>query len=46
MVVKKAEIMGSLGEKNVLDLKINELQELQKDYVKLEMRLQECIGRG
>lgn len=46
MTSKKAEIMGCLGEKNMLDTKINELQELQKDYVKLEMRLQECNGRG
>lgn len=44
---KKATIMKILelgGEKAALDAMINELQELQKDYVKLEMRLE--ISRG
>lgn len=47
IAVKKAEIMKVLemgGEKVTLDEMINDLQELQKDYVKMEMRLE--ISRG
>lgn len=45
---KKAEIMKVLesgGDKATLDDMINELQELQKDYVKLEMRLETSRGK-
>ena len=45
---KKAEIMKVLetgGEKSVLDEMINELQELQKDYVKMEMRVESFRGK-
>lgn len=44
---KKAKIMKILemgGEKSALDKMINDLQELQKDYVKLEMRLESSRG--
>lgn len=44
---KKAKIMKILemgGEKTALDQMINELQDLQKDFVKLEMRFE--ISRG
>lgn len=46
---KKAEIMKILetgGKKSTLDEMINELEELQKDYVKLEMRLEASRGRS
>jgi kinesin family member 16B len=46
---KKAEIMKILemgGEKAALDEMINELQELQKDYVKMEMRLENSRGKS
>lgn len=45
---KKAEIMKILetgGRKSALDDMINELEELQKDYVKLEMRLETSRGK-
>lgn len=45
---KKAKIMKMLemgGEKLTLDAMINELQELQKDYVKMEMRLENSRGK-
>jgi kinesin family protein 16B len=45
---KKAEIMKLLemgGEKSTLDEMINDLQELQKDYVKMEMRLENSRGK-
>lgn len=45
---KKAKIMKMLemgGEKSTLDAMINELQELQKDYVKMEMRLENSRGK-
>lgn len=48
IAIKKAEIMKSLemgGEKGRLDEMINELQELQKDFVRMEMRM-ETISRG
>lgn len=47
VATKKAEIMRILemgGEKSQLDEMINVLQELQKDYVKLEMRLENSRG--
>ena len=46
---KKAKIMKILelgGEKSTLDMMINELQELQKDYVKMEMRLENSRGEN
>lgn len=46
---KKAKIMKLLemgGEKTVLDDMISDLQELQKDYVKLEMRLESSRGKN
>jgi hypothetical protein len=45
---KKAEIMKMLetgGKKSTLDEMINELEELQKEYVKLEMRLEASRGK-
>lgn len=45
---KKAKIMKMLemgGEKSTLDAMINELQELQKDYVKMEIRLENSRGK-
>lgn len=47
IAAKKAKIMKILemgGEKSSLDAMINELQDLQKDYVKLEMRLENSRG--
>lgn len=44
IAAKKADIMRSLEvgcNKEVLDEKINQLQELQRDYVRYEMRMQE-----
>ena len=44
---KKAEIMKVLelgGDKRALDVMINGLQDLQKDYIKLEIRMEN--GRG
>lgn len=49
IAVKKAEIMKILetgGKKSTLDEMINELEELQKDYVKLEMRLEASRGKN
>ena len=46
---KKAKIMKILemgGEKSTLDKMINELQELQKDYVKMEIRLENSRGKN
>lgn len=46
---KKAKIMKILetgGEKTTLDAMINELQELQKDYVRLEMRFETSRGKN
>jgi kinesin family protein 16B len=46
---KKAEIMKMLetgGKKSTLDEMINELEELQKEYVKLEMRLEASRGKN
>lgn len=46
---KKAKIMKLLemgGEKSTLDMMINELQELQKDIVKIEMRLENSRGKN
>jgi hypothetical protein len=48
IVGKKAEIMKILetgGKKSTLDEMINELEELQKEYVKLEMRLEASRGK-
>lgn len=48
IVIKKAEIMKTLemgGEKIHLDEMINDLQEIQKEFVKMEMRL-ENLTRG
>lgn len=48
IATKKARIMRILelgGEKATLDMMINELQELQKDYVKMEMRLESSRGK-
>lgn len=48
VAAKKAEIMRVLelgGDKTVLDDMINDLQELQKDYVKMEMRLETTRGK-
>jgi kinesin family member 16B len=47
IATRKAEIMRILemgGEKSLLDEMINELQELQKEYVKLEIRLDNSRG--
>lgn len=47
IAAKKAKIMKILemgGEKSSLDTMINELQDLQKDYVKMEMRLENSRG--
>lgn len=49
IAVRKAKIMKILesgGEKATLNAMINELQELQKDYVKLEMRFETSRGRN
>lgn len=49
VAAKKAKIMKILemgGEKSTLDMMINELQELQKDYVKMEMRLESSRGKN
>jgi kinesin family protein 16B len=49
IATKKAEIMKILelgGEKSQLDEMIDELQELQKHYVKLEMRLENSRGKS
>lgn len=46
---KKAKIMKLLetgGEKSTLDMMINELQELQKEIVKMEMRLENSRGKN
>lgn len=46
---KKAKIMKLLemgGEKSTLDTMINELQELQKDVVRMEMRLENSRGKN
>lgn len=46
---KKAKIMKLLemgGEKSALDMMINELQDLQKDIVKMEMRLENSRGKN
>jgi kinesin family member 16B len=48
IAIKKAEIMKSLemgGEKGRLDEMINELQELQKDFVRMEMRMESSRGK-
>lgn len=48
IATKKARIMRILemgGEKATLDMMINDLQELQKDYVKMEMRLESSRGK-
>lgn len=48
IAIKKAEIMKTLemgGEKIRLDEMINELQEIQKDFVKMEMRLENLRGK-
>lgn len=48
IATKKARIMRILemgGGKATLDMMINELQELQKDYVKMEMRLESSRGK-
>lgn len=48
VAAKKAEIMRLLemgGDKTILDDMINDLQELQKDYVKMEMRLETSRGK-
>lgn len=48
VAAKKAEIMRVLemgGDKTILDEMINDLQELQKDYVKMEMRLEASRGK-
>lgn len=48
IATKKARIMRILemgGEKATLDTMINDLQELQKDYVKMEMRLESSRGK-
>lgn len=48
IATKKARIMRILelgGEKATLDMMINELQELQKDYFKMEMRLESSRGK-
>jgi len=48
VAAKKAEIMKLLemgGEKSTLDKMINELQELQMDFVKMEMRLESSRGK-
>jgi kinesin family member 16B len=48
IAIKKAEIMKSLemgGEKRRLDEMINELQELQKDFVRMEMRMESSRGK-
>lgn len=47
IAIKKAEIMRILemgGDKTRLDEMINELQELQKEFVKIEMRLETSRG--
>lgn len=47
IAIKKAEIMRVLemgGDKARLDAMINELQELQKDFVKIEMRIENSRG--
>jgi kinesin family member 16B len=49
IAAKKAKIMKILelgGEKSSLDIMINEMQDLQKDYVKLEMRLENSRGEN
>lgn len=46
---KKTEIMNSLEtgvDKKVLDEKINQLQDLQRDFVKMEIRMQEFTPRA
>jgi hypothetical protein len=46
---KKADIMRCLengANKEILDEKINELQDLQRDFVKMEMRMQEFTPRA
>lgn len=48
IAIKKAEIMRVLetgGDKALLDLMINELQELQKEFVKIEMRIETSRGK-
>lgn len=48
IAAKKAKIMKILemgGEKSTLDMMINELQELQKEYVKMEIRLENSRGK-
>jgi kinesin family member 16B len=48
IAAKKAKIMKMLemgGEKSTLDTMINELQDLQKDYVKMEIRLEHSRGK-
>lgn len=48
IAARKAKIMKILemgGDKSALDMLINELQELQKDYVKMEMRLEGSRGK-
>lgn len=49
IAAKKAKIMKILemgGEKSTLNTMINELQELQKEYVKMEIRLENSRGKN